>query len=255
MLDKQKCIWITGGSSGIGKNLALKMASKGYKVAISARTKKKLQQVKKKSENLRGSIHLYQLDITSKKDIKKNLNKIEKEIGEIGTVVLNAALNYPVNCKNFSSEILEKLMKVNYNGTVNCLDEIIKRFIKKKSGKIAVVSSLAGYIGFPYSSGYCPTKAALINLCESLRLDLKQYNIVLQVINPGFVKTPMTDKNDFFMPFLISAEKAAEYIYKGLKTNRFEIIFPKIFAYILKLLRILPYFVLFPILKIISKNK
>ena len=83
----------------------------------------------------------------------------------------------------------------------------------------------------------------------------EQYNIVLQVINPGFVKTPMTDKNDFFMPFLISAEKAAEYIYKGLKTNRFEIIFPKIFAYILKLLRILPYFILFPILKIISKNK
>ena len=78
MLDKQKCIWITGGSSGIGKNLALKMASKGYKVAISARTKKKLQQVKKKSENLRGSIHLYKLDITSKKNIKKSLNKIEK---------------------------------------------------------------------------------------------------------------------------------------------------------------------------------
>ena len=128
-------------------------------------------------------------------------------------------------------------------------------FGKRKFGKIAVVASLAGYVGFPNSSAYSPTKAALISLCESLRSDLEQYNVILQVINPGFVKTPMTDKNDFFMPFLISAEKAAEYIYKGLKTNRFEIIFPKIFAYILKLLRILPYFVLFPILKIISKNK
>ena len=123
--------------------------------------------------------------------------------------------------------------------TINCLDPVIKKFISNKSGKIAVVASLAGYIGFPYSSGYCPTKSALISLCESLRSDLEQYNVIIQVINPGFVKTPMTDKNDFHMPFLISSNKSTEYIYNGLLSNRFEIFYPKIFGYILKILSLL----------------
>ena len=110
-------------------------------------------------------------------------------------------------------------------------------------------------MGVPNSVAYCPTKAALISLCESLRSDLEQYNVILQVINPGFVKTPMTDKNNFYMPFLISSEKSAEYIYKGLLTNRFEIFYPKIFAYILKVLRFLPYFLLLPVLKSTLKNR
>ena len=145
-------------------------------------------------------------------------------------------------------------MHVNYVGTVNCLDPVIKKFTKRKNGKIAVVASLAGYIGFPYSSAYCPTKAALISLCESLRSDLEQYNVILQIINPGFVKTAMTDKNNFYMPFLISSKKSAEYIYKGLQTNHFEIFYPKIFGYILKILKLLPYFLLLPILKSMLKK-
>ena len=182
-------------------------------------------------------------------------NKIKKDLGSIGTVILNAAINKPINAKNFSSKELKNLMNVNYVGTTNCLDPVIKDFIKKKSGKIVVVASLAGYVGFPYSSGYCPTKAALINLCESLRADLEQYNVIIQVINPGFVKTPMTDKNDFDMPFLISSEKSTEYIYNGLLTNKFEIFYPRIFAYILKILRILPYFLLLPLLKSMLKSR
>ena len=109
-------------------------------------------------------------------------------------------------------------------------------------------------MGFPYSSAYCPTKAALISLCESLRSDLQQYNVILQVINPGFVKTPMTDKNDFYMPFLISSKKSAEYIFKGLKSDRFEIFYPRMFAYIIKILRFLPYYLSLPVLKSMLKK-
>ena len=188
------------------------------------------------------------------KKVVSTFNKIEKELGGVGTVILNAAINEPANSQNFSSKKLENIMYVNYVGTVNCLDPVIKKFTKRKNGKIAVVASLAGYIGFPYSSAYCPTKAALISLCESLRSDLEQYNVILQIINPGFVKTAMTDKNNFYMPFLISSKKSAEYIYKGLQTNRFEIFYPKIFAYILKLLKLLPYFLLLPILKSMLKK-
>ena len=133
-------------------------------------------------------------------------------------------------------------MHVNYVGTVNCLDPVIKKFTKRKNGKIAVVASLAGYIGFPYSSAYCPTKAALISLCESLRSDLEQYNVILQIINPGFVKTAMTDKNNFYMPFLISSKKSAEYIYKGLQTNHFEIFLSKNIWIYIKNFKITPLF-------------
>tara|TARA_B100000029_G_scaffold511304_1_gene604975 strand:- start:5321 stop:6091 length:771 start_codon:yes stop_codon:yes gene_type:complete len=255
MLDIKKCIWITGASTGIGKELALKLADKGYNIAASARSKKNLLILKKKSKSLKGFINIYPLDISLEKNVNYIFNKIEKDQGPVGTAILNAAINEPINAKNFSSKKINNLMNVNYSGTINCLDPIIKKFIKRKFGKIVIVSSLAGYIGFPYSSGYCPTKAALINLCESLRSDLKQYNIILQVINPGFVKTPMTDKNDFYMPFLISSKKSIDYIYKGLLTNRFEIFFPKIFGFILKILRTLPYFLLLPILKRMLKSR
>ena len=254
MLDINKCIWITGASTGIGKALALKLASEGFKVAVSARSIQNLKKLKKESKSLKGLIRTYPLNINFREKVVSTFNKIEKELGGVGTVILNAAVNEPANSQNFSSKKLENIMHVNYVGTVNCLDPVIKKFTKRKNGKIAVVASLAGYIGFPYSSAYCPTKAALISLCESLRSDLEQYNVILQIINPGFVKTAMTDKNNFYMPFLISSKKSAEYIYKGLQTNHFEIFYPKIFGYILKILKLLPYFLLLPILKSMLKK-
>ena len=255
MLDFKKCIWVTGASTGIGKTLALKLAKEGHVVAASARSVKNLLKLKKDSEKLKGSIYVYPLDISSRDKTVSIFNKIEKDLGDIGTVILNAAINEPMHSQNFSSKKIEEIININYLGTVNSLDPVIKKFVKRKYGKIAVVASLAGYLGFPYSSAYCPTKAALISLCESLRSDLEQYNVILQVINPGFVKTPMTDKNDFYMPFLISSKKSIDYIYKGLLTNRFEIFFPKIFGFILKILRTLPYFLLLPILKRMLKSR
>ena len=255
MLDINKCIWITGASTGIGKDLALKLASEGFTVAASARSLINLKKLKDESKILKGSIEIYPLDISIRNNVASIFEKIQKDLGNVGTVILNAAINEPINAKNFSSQKLDKLMQVNYTGTINCLDPVIKKFISNKSGKIALVASLAGYIGFPYSSGYCPTKSALISLCESLRSDLEQYNVIIQVINPGFVKTPMTDKNDFHMPFLISSNKSTEYIYNGLLSNRFEIFYPKIFGYILKILRLLPYFILLPILKSMLKSR
>tara|TARA_B100001123_G_C15171715_1_gene971690 strand:- start:352 stop:1131 length:780 start_codon:yes stop_codon:yes gene_type:complete len=254
MLDINKCIWITGASTGIGKTLALKLAEEGFKVAASARSLKNLKQLKNEAKSFKGSISVYSLDINLRKNVTSTFNKIENDLGDIGTVILNAAINEPANSQNFSSQKIENIMKTNYVGTANCLEPVIKKFTKRKNGKIAIVASLAGYIGFPYSSAYCPTKSALISLCESLRSDLQQYNVTLQVINPGFVRTPMTDKNNFYMPFLISTEKSARYIYNGLQTNRFEIFYPKIFGYILKVLRVLPYFLLLPILKSMLKK-
>ena len=132
-------------------------------------------------------------------------------------------------------------MEVNFFGVVNCIKAVEKHFKNLKKGHISIVSSIAGYRGLPNSSGYGPSKAALSNLAESLYFDFKKHNVKISLISPGFIKTPMTDKNKFSMPFIKSPEFAAEKIYKGLiKSNAFEITFPKQLTIIFKLFKFLP---------------
>ena len=132
-------------------------------------------------------------------------------------------------------------MKVNFFGTLNCIKSVEEYYRKRGNGHISIVSSIAGYRGLPNSTGYGPSKSALNNLAESLYFDFKRYGVRVSLISPGFIKTPMTDKNDFKMPFLKTVDYAAEKIFKGLtKTNQFEIHFPKQLTLILKFLKILP---------------
>ena len=136
---------------------------------------------------------------------------------------------------------IEKTIKVNFFGTLNCIKSVEDYFKKKKEGHISIVSSIAGYRGLPNSTGYGPSKAALNNLAESLYFDFGRHNVRVSLVSPGFIKTPMTDKNEFKMPFLKTSEFAAEKIYNGLVNgSSFEIDFPKELTLILKLLKILP---------------
>ena len=133
-------------------------------------------------------------------------------------------------------------MDVNYFGTLNCVKAVEKNFKDKRSGHISIVSSIAGYRGLPNSSGYGPSKAALINFAESIYFDFKKFDVRVSVVSPGFIKTALTDKNEFDMPFIRSTEFAAEKIYKGLINSKsFEVHFPKQLTFTLKFLRILPY--------------
>jgi short-subunit dehydrogenase len=144
-------------------------------------------------------------------------------------------------------------MAVNFHGAVNVLDTILPYMQRQQAGEIYITGSLAGYRGLPKSAPYNASKAAVISLAESLHLELKLQGISLRLINPGFVESPLTNKNDFKMPFLISPEKAAEYIYKELSNNNFEITFPKRFAYIMKILRLIPYRLYFAFTKASAK--
>ena len=147
----------------------------------------------------------------------------------------------------FTAEGLRDLIEINVMGTAACLEALMPRMIARGRGRIAVVASVAGYRGLPTSAYYGATKAALINLAESLRFDLARAGVTMQLIDPGFVKTPLTDRNEFPMPFLISAELAADRIASGLRSRRFEIAFPRRFVWMLKLLRCLPYALYFPL--------
>ena len=137
-------------------------------------------------------------------------------------------------------------MEVNFFGTLNCIMAVNKYFREKNNGHISLVSSVAGYRGLPAASGYCASKAALTSLAESLYFDFKRHNVRVSLVSPGFIKTPMTDKNEFPMPMIKSPEYAAEKMFIGLtKKNAFEIHFPKTFTIIVKLLKIMPNWLFF----------
>jgi len=230
--------WVTGAGKGIGRGLALRLAEQGWTVAASSRTEEDLARLKMDSAS--GRIHGFPLDVTDAAATARTTAMIEERLGPIDLTILNAGTHQPFAAESFTADKVRGLVETNLMGTVNCLAPLLERLIARRSGHVAVVTSLAGYRGLPTAAAYGATKAGLINMCEALRPDLEGHGVKLTLINPGFVKTPLTDKNDFPMPFLISVEKAVDHILEGLDKGAFEIAFPKGFAFLMKLLRILP---------------
>ena len=232
-----KVIWITGASTGIGKSLAIKFSKNGWKVAISARRAEILNDISRQNEN----IFPFPLDVTNREDCKKVFLEIKNKLQNIDICVFSTGTWDPKKEKDIDIDQIENVMKVNFFGTLNSIKSVEKYFKDSGKGHISIVSSIAGYRGLPNSTGYGPSKSALNNLAESLYFDFKKYGVRISLISPGFIKTPMTDKNDFKMPFLKTSEYAADKIYHGLvNTNVFEIHFPKQLTLILKFLKILP---------------
>ena len=237
MAENQKKIWITGASSGIGKALAEKFALEGWKVAVSARRKEILDKMSN-HEN----IFSYPLDVTMQDQIKENFSKIINDFGNIDLCVFSSGTYDPKLEQGINIQQNKFVMETNFFGVLYCIKAVEKYFKEKKQGHISIVSSIAAYRGLPNSSGYGPSKAALTNLTESLYFDFKKHNVRISLVSPGFIKTPLTDKNESRMPFIKSPEFAADKMFNGLtKTKSFEIHFPKALTIILKFLRILPY--------------
>jgi short-subunit dehydrogenase len=232
--------WVTGAGKGIGRTLALALAADGHTVAVSARTADDLESLAAEARSAPGRIVAYTLDITDEAATHETVARIETEIGEIDTAVLNAGTHIPMSAYDFDAGALRKLVEVNLLGTANCLAALLKRFVPRRSGTIGVVSSVAGYRGLPTAAGYGATKAALINMCEALKPELDNVDVRLKLICPGFVDTPLTGRNDFPMPFMVSTERAAREIIKGLDSRRFETVFPLRMAIAMKTLRLLP---------------
>jgi short-subunit dehydrogenase len=236
-MDDKKIIWITGASSGIGKALAIKFAKNGWTVAASARRENLLHELKEQNQN----IHSFPLDVTEIESCKIVAKKIIEQFNRIDICVFGTGMHDPKSEKKFNLDKIREIMEVNYFGTMNSINSIYEHFSEKKSGQISIISSVAGYRGLPAAGAYCASKAALTSFTESLNFDMMQKNIRISLISPGFIKTPMTDQNDFPMPMIKSPEFAADEIFKGLTTKKsFEIHFPKVFTYFLKLLSIVP---------------
>jgi short-subunit dehydrogenase len=239
-------VWITGGGSGIGKALALSFCSDGWDVVISGRDQQRLQKVCELSPQIRSVV----CDIRNEDEVLS----VQPKIGPIDLALLNAGDYWPGLTYACSQNDHRKIFEVNYFGTLNCIQAVLPE-MRKNGGRLAVVGSLAGYIGLPNASAYGPSKAALISLCESLRAELQDSLVTVQLISPGFVKSALTNKNEFTMPNLLSAEQAAIEIRHGLEGDRFEIAIPKAFVWRMKLLQMVPYRLYFYLARKMLKKK
>ena len=237
-----KLVWITGASTGIGREVALQLAARGVVVAVSARSAEKLS-------DMGANVKPYPLDVTDAAAVQKTIDRIENELGPIDMALMAAGAYAPVDLNSFSSEPFSKMMGVNFLGVVNCIASLLPVMRRRKRGRIAWIASVAGYRGLPKAAGYGPSKAALINLAESIAPELAIQGIEVSVVNPGFVATPMTSKNDFPMPFLMTPQDAARRTIEGLAAGKFEVAYPTRFVAILKIARVLPYSMYFWLIK------
>ena len=232
----KKIIWITGASSGIGEATARKFAKEGWKVIVSARRVELLEKLSS-DEN----IFSYPLDVTDQIQTKQVFEKIINDHKQIDLCIFSSGTYERKSEKELDVQNIRHVIEVNFLGVINCVSAVEKYYKDKNNGHIAIVSSPVGYRGLPKSSGYTPSKAALNNFTQGIYFDFKKFNVRVTLISPGFIKTALTDKNEFKMPFLKDTSYAAEKIYNGLVNKKsFEIIFPPQIAFIYKIFQILP---------------
>lgn len=228
--------WVTGASAGIGRAVALRLADDGWTVWITARRTEALEQV---AAERPGRIHVFAADVTDPEAMSAAVAAVTAE-RPLALAILNAGAYAPMRAQEFDAATARHTFDVNLNGTANGLDPVLKHMIGRRRGHVALTASVAGYRGLPRASAYSATKAAMIAMAEALAFDLIDLGVRISVICPGFVRTEATAVNDFEMPFVISAEEAAERIVAGLKKPGFEIAFPRRFELILKTIGLLP---------------
>lgn len=234
-----KVILLTGASTGIGKELVRQLAKENVKLAILSRRKELLDNLTKEI-NSPSRILAYKCDVRDFNEVKSVYSQIKSDLGEIDIAILNSGVSYRMSESSFELDKAREIFDTNFFGVINFIHLLKEDFIKRKSGVIVGVSSLADTRGFPASGFYCASKSALSIFLESLRIELKKHNISVITVRPGFVRTPMTYKNEFYMPFLMEADKAAEIIIRDIKKNKRVIEFPFLLSLMVKILKILP---------------
>jgi short-subunit dehydrogenase len=237
---KNKKILLTGGSSGIGYQLSKKLLFEGGNVAVLARRKERLDKLSSEVHNLQGKLFTYQCDITDREKVYGVLTKVKEDLGGVDIAILNSGTGRLEGIDKFSTQNAEIVFNTNVIGMVNCIEVLLPLFLKQKSGIIAGVSSLADNRGYSKSGFYSGSKAAVTLILENLSVELRSYGIKVITIKPGFVKSEMTERNNFKMPFLMETDRAADVIIKGLKKEKRIIQFPILTVLGSKLIGLIP---------------
>ena len=231
-----RAVFITGGTTGIGLELAKHYLSTGWKVGICARDRQKFD------ENFisqRYNATFYELDVSDRAELQSAIADFSKSIG-LDLLIANAGIGYKFKSRVPDFEYSYKMVNVNLLGVMYSFEAALAVMIPRGKGQLVAVSSIAGYNGLPGVSAYSATKAAVQKYCESLHLDLRQFNIAVTTICPGFVETPLTSTNTHTMPFIMKAPKAAKLIVKAIERKKMIYAFPFFFASIVRLISMLP---------------
>ncbi|HEY5634314.1 MAG TPA: SDR family NAD(P)-dependent oxidoreductase [Burkholderiaceae bacterium] len=231
-----KRVWVIGASTGIGAAIARELLARGARVAVSARRGQAAGTLPAADRMLD-----LPLDVTVPETVHAAARTVIERFGQLDLVLVVAGTHEAMRAQDWSLDRARRLLEVNLHGVLNCLDAVLPILRAQRAGGVAIFSSIAGYAGLPKALVYGPSKAALINLAESLYGDLHPEGIGVYLVNPGFVDTPLTARNDFRMPSLITAEQAAAQTLRGIERGLFEIHYPKRFTLGFKLLRLLPY--------------
>ncbi|MDF2445230.1 MAG: short chain dehydrogenase family protein [Moraxellaceae bacterium] len=243
-------VWLVGGSSGIGRALAELLIRRGARVAVSARSADKLQSLVALSPQVKA----LPLDVNRLGDWQQAAGELERDWQGIDHFIFCAAAYRPVRADQLRPDVIAEMVTTNVQGAMTGVATVLPALLARSSGAISMIASVAGYTGLPKALVYGPTKAALINFCESLYLDVHPRGVAVHLINPGFVDTPLTQQNDFTMPALMTPDAAALEIVTGMERGDFEIHFPRRFTHWLRLLRRLPYRLRFALLANVAEK-
>lgn len=233
--------WVTGASKGIGRELALKLAARGYTVAASARDEERLAELAAGAEGLPGRIAAFPCDVTEPAEVLDAVRAVERSAGPIVLAVFNAGSYFPTRGERLDINSIEKTFQINLFGVLNGMIPVVELMRARGKGQIMLVGSASSFFGWPSASAYGASKAALNNMAEALRYDFDKMNIRLQIVNPGFVDTPLTERTAFRMPFLMEADKAAERLAAAIEHGGFETTFPRRLTWMLKAIGLMPH--------------
>ena len=234
-------VWITGASSGIGAALVDALVQEGARVAMTARRADTLQEMAAGCRARGADVLVVPADVGDRAAVHAAARTVEAAWGGVDLALFNAGFGRRLQVTNFNAEDFAEIFRVNVFGVMYGIEAVLPRMLERRAGHLAAVASLAGYRGAPTLAGYGSSKAALIHALDSLRFDLEPHGIGVTVINPGYVRTPMTAQHTYWMPALMDVDKAAAVIVHGLRRGRKEIHFPARFSWTLKALRLLPF--------------
>jgi NADP-dependent 3-hydroxy acid dehydrogenase YdfG len=228
-----KRYWLVGASDGLGAALAQKMSRAGAEVILSARSEDKLKAL---TAQMPGKASYRTIDVSDNDSVKA----AAADVGRVDGVVFLAGVYWPFGAKDWDADQANAMADINFTGLMRVMGQVVPMMVERDAGHIVITSSLTGFRGLPGSIGYTASKAATMSLAECMYADLRKTGVQVQVVNPGFIKTQLTDKNDFTMPFMMSPDAAAAQMFEHMNTDGFKKSFPWLFSMVFRLSQFLP---------------